>query len=191
MRKGENMKKDAKAKKRDRIINTIMVALILATIIIPIGTVVHNPESRLVQLATKMEERKGNLVDIKEVEKVTIEINTKAPTLPEYKEITDEETGEKVMAQVQVNEPIEPKSTTPPEKPVSKGDYTNPDAPPTYTKEQTKVEQPKKTVNNSTSSSSGGKVYVEGFGYVEKAGKTQVQTGVSDGDINKMIGSMD
>jgi len=32
---------------------------------------------------------------------------------------------------------------------------------------------------------------VEGFGYVEKAGKTQVQTGVSDGDINKMIGSMD
>ena len=76
MRKGENMKKDAKAKKRDRIINTIMVALVLATIIIPIGTVVHNPESRLVQLATKMEERKGNLVDIEEVEKVTIEINT-------------------------------------------------------------------------------------------------------------------
>ena len=46
MRKGENMKKDAKAKKRDRIINTIMVALVLATIIIPIGTVVHNPDSR-------------------------------------------------------------------------------------------------------------------------------------------------
>ena len=191
MRKGENMKKDAKAKKRDRIINTIMVALILATIIIPIGTVVHNPDSRLVQLATKMEESKGNLVDIEEVEKVTIEINPEAPTLPEYKEITDEETGEKVMAPVQVNGPIEPKSKTPPEKPVSKGDYTNPDAPPTYTEEQTKVEQPKKTVNNGSSSSSGGKVYVEGFGYVEKAGKTQVQTGVSDGDINKMIGSMD
>lgn len=185
------MKKDARAKKRDRIINTIMIVMVLATIIIPIGTVVYNPDSKLVQMATKMDENKGQLVDIEDVPKVTIEINTDAPNLPEYKEVTDEETGEKVMAQVQVNEPIEPKSTTPPEKPVSKGDYTNPDAPPTYTEEQTKVEQPKKTVNNGNSSNSGGKVYVEGFGYVEKPGKTKVQTGVSDGDINKMIGSMD
>ena len=185
------MKKDERAKKRDRIINTIMITMIIMAIVIPIGTVIYNPDSKLVQYATRMEENKGTLADIEDVEKVTVEINTEAPKLPEYKEITDDETGEQVMAQVQVNEPIEPKSTTPPEKPVSKGDYTNPDAPPTYTEEQTKIEQPKKTVNNSNSSSSGGKVYVEGFGYVEKAGKTQVQTGVSDGDINKMIGSMD
>lgn len=185
------MKKDARAKKRDRVINIIMVTMILMTIIIPIGTVVHNPDSKLVQFATRNEENGGTLVDIEAVPNVTIDINTEAPNLPEYKEVKDEETGEIVMAQVQVNEPIESKSTTPPEKPVSNGDYTNPDAPPTYTEEQTKVEQPKKTVNNTSSSSSGGKVYVEGFGYVEKAGKTQVQTGVSDGDINKMIGSMD
>ena len=124
---------------------------------------------------------------------VTIDIKTRREVIPEYKEVVDEETGEKIMAEVQVNEPIEPKSTTPPEKPVAAGDYTNPEAPPAYTEKQTKVEEkPKSTVNNSSSSNaSSGKVYVEGFGYVEKAGETRIQTGVSDGDINKMVGSMD
>ena len=36
-----------------------------------------------------------------------------------------------------------------------------------------------------------GKAYVEGFGYVEIGGPTQVITGYSDGDINKMVGTMD
>ena len=122
---------------------------------------------------------------------VSIDIKTEREMVPEHKEVVDEETGEKVMAEVQINEPIEKKPTTPPEKPVSKGDYTNPEAPPTYTEEQTKVEQKKEPVKSSNSNSSDGKVYVEGFGYVEKAGQTKVQTGVSDGDINKMVGSMD
>ena len=130
-------------------------------------------------------------IKIKDVPKVTVEINTERAELPKYKDVVDEDTGEKVMAQVQVNEPIEQKSTKPPEKPVAKGDYTNPEAPPTYTEEQTKVEPKKEPVKSSTSSNTAGKVYIEGFGYVEKAGTTKVQTGVSDGDINKMVGSMD
>ena len=36
-----------------------------------------------------------------------------------------------------------------------------------------------------------GKAYVEGFGYVEIGGPTQVITGYSDGDINKQVGTMD
>jgi len=178
-------------KKRNGIINAIMIPLVLATVAIPIGDVVYNPNSKLIQMATKIEEGKDNLVEIKDVPKVTVEINTERAELPKYKEVVDEDTGEKVMAQVQVNEPIEQKSTKPPEKPVAKGDYTNPEAPPTYTEEQTKVEPKKEPVKSSTSSNTAGKVYIEGFGYVEKAGTTKVQTGVSDGDINKMVGSMD
>ena len=51
-----------------------------------------------------------------------------------------------------------------------------------------------KTVNNSASSSgakNSGKVYVDGFGYVEAGGSTVSVTGSSDGDINKMVGVMD
>ena len=124
---------------------------------------------------------------------VLIDINTKQPEPPEYKEIEDEVTGEIVVAEVQVNEPIEPKNTVPPEKPKAKGTYKNPEKPPEYKKEQIIVEEKPKVVqnNNKTNTASNGKVYVDGFGYVEKAGETKVQTGVSDGDINKMVGSMD
>ena len=65
------MKKDERAKKRDRIINTIMITMILMAIVIPIGTVIYNPDSKLVQYATRMEENKGTLADIEDVEKVT------------------------------------------------------------------------------------------------------------------------
>ena len=126
---------------------------------------------------------------------VLIDINTKQSELPEYKEIKDEVTGEIVVAEVQVNEPIEPKNTVPPEKPKAKGTYKNPEKPPEYKKEQIIVEEKPKVVqsnnNNKTKTASTSKVYVDGFGYVEKAGETKVQTGVSDGDINKMVGSMD
>lgn len=121
---------------------------------------------------------------------VIIDINTEADDVPEYKEIVDEETGETVTAEVQINEPIEQKSTTPPENPKSEESYTNSEKPPTYTKEQTVVEKKTRT-NTANQSSANGKVYVDGFGYVEKAGETKTQTGVSDGDINKMVGSMD
>ena len=39
--------------------------------------------------------------------------------------------------------------------------------------------------------SKGNLVYVEGFGYVEDSGPAQSKTVHSDGDINKMVGTMD
>lgn len=36
-----------------------------------------------------------------------------------------------------------------------------------------------------------GLVYVEGFGYVKDSGPAQGKTVHSDGDINKMVGTMD
>lgn len=124
---------------------------------------------------------------------VTVDINTEREDIPEYREITDEETGETVIAEVQKNEPPETKPTTPPEKPKSEDSYTNPEKPPEYKKEQTVIEKKVETNSetNKKQTSEKGKVYVDGFGYVDKAGETKTQTGVSDGDINKMVGSMD
>lgn len=139
----------------------------------------------------------GTLEPIREREKITdvkVKINTEAIEIPEYREITDTQTGEKVIAEVQVNEPIEKKDTTPPEKPKAEGVNTNPDKPPEYKKEQVVVEKKQQTTPSSkpkNNTASAGKVYVDGFGYVDKAGTTQTQTGVSSGDINKMVGSMD
>ena len=143
------------------------------------------------QEIAKTEQPSAEEQEVAKESAVSIDINTQREVVPEYVEVNDEETGEKVMAEVQVNEPIEVKSTEPPKKPVSNGDYTNPQAPPAYTEEQTKVEVKKETSKNTSANSSAGKVYIEGFGYVDKAGNTKVQTGTSDGDINKMVGSMD
>ncbi len=122
---------------------------------------------------------------------ITVNINEQMQELPEYKEITDEETGETVIAEVQVNEPIGQKSTTPPPKPKADGNYTNPEQAPAYAKEQTVIEEKPQAVKKTNQSVKSGQVYIDGFGYVEKAGQTKTQTGVSDGDINKMVGSMD
>lgn len=124
---------------------------------------------------------------------VKVDIRKTQEDIPEYREITDEETGETVIAEVQKNEPPETKPTTPPEKPKSEDSYTNPEKPPEYKKEQTVVEKKVETNSetNKKQTSEKGKVYVDGFGYVDKAGETKIQTGVSDGDINKMVGSMD
>lgn len=124
---------------------------------------------------------------------VKVDIRKTQEDIPEYREITDEETGETVIAEVQKNEPPETKPTTPPEKPKSEHSYTNPEKPPEYKKEQTVVEKKVETNSetNKKQTSEKGKVYVDGFGYVDKAGETKTQTGVSDGDINKMVGSMD
>lgn len=124
---------------------------------------------------------------------VKVDIRKTQEDIPEYREITDEETGETVIAEVQKNDPPETKPTTPPEKPKSEDSYTNPEKPPEYKKEQTVVEKKVETNSetNKKQTSEKGKVYVDGFGYVDKAGETKTQTGVSDGDINKMVGSMD
>ena len=123
---------------------------------------------------------------------VKVDIRKTQEDIPEYREITDEETGETVIAEVQKNEPPETKPTIPPEKPKSEDSYTNPEKPPEYKKEQTVIEKKVET-NSETNKKQAekGKVYVDGFGYVDKAGETKTQTGVSDGDINKMVGSMD
>lgn len=124
---------------------------------------------------------------------VKVDIRKTQEDIPEYREITDEETGKTAIAEVQKNEPPETKPTTPPEKPKSEDSYTNPEKPPEYKKEQTVVEKKVETNSetNKKQTSEKGKVYVDGFGYVDKAGETKTQTGVSDGDINKMVGSMD
>lgn len=124
---------------------------------------------------------------------VKVDIRKTQEDILEYREITDEETGETVIAEVQKNEPPETKPTIPPEKPKSEDSYTNPEKPPEYKKEQTVVEKKVETNSetNKKQTSEKGKVYVDGFGYVDKAGETKTQTGVSDGDINKMVGTMD
>ena len=124
---------------------------------------------------------------------VKVDIRKTQEDIPEYREITDEETGETVIAEVQKNEPPETKPTIPPEKPKSEDSYTNPEKPPEYKKEQTVVEKKveRNSETNKKQTSEKGKVYVDGFGYVDKAGETKTQTGVSDGDINKMVGTMD
>ena len=124
---------------------------------------------------------------------VKVDIRKTQEDIPEYREITDEETGETVIAEVQKNEPPETKPTIPPEKPKSEDSYTNPEKPPEYKKEQTVIEKKVETNSetNKKQTSEKGKAYVDGFGYVDKAGETKTQTGVSDGDINKMVGSMD
>ena len=173
-----------KKKTKIALITTVTIVALAA-----IGVMIYqgNPPdmSNLVAIENREETEKPEVV---------IDIRTEREKAPEYKEIVDDESGEKVMAEVQINEPIEKKPTTPPEKPKSEGSYTNPEQPPTYTKEQTVIEEKPKnnvTSNSNKNQASSGKVYIDGFGYVEKAGQTKTQTGVSNGDINKMVGSMD
>lgn len=166
-----------------------LITVVTLAVLTAVGVMIYqgNPPdmSKLVAIENKEESKEPEVV---------IDIRTEREKAPEYKEIVDEETGDKVMAEVQINEPIEQKPATPPEKPKSEGSYTNHEQPPTYTKEQTVIEEKPKnnvTPNSNKNQSSSGKVYIEGFGYVEKAGQTKTQTGVSNGDINKMVGSMD
>lgn len=125
-----------------------------------------------------------------EEQEVVVKINENIEVPKVYTTIVDE-SGEEVVAEVQENAPPEEKPVAPTEKPQATGSYTNPEAPPTYTKEQTvKEEKPKQQVTQNTLGG-GSKAYIEGFGYVTQGGSTQTKTGQSTGDINKMVGSMD
>lgn len=172
-------------KKKTKIALTVIIGILIAGIT---GVLIYRGNPPDVSSPTITEKQPES-----KTPEVVIDINTERADVPEYKEIVDEETGKTVIAEVQVNEPIEQKSTTPPEKPKAEGSYTNPEQPPTYKEEQTVIEEKPKTntSSNQSQSAESGKVYIEGFGYVEKAGETKTQTGVSDGDINKMVGSMD
>lgn len=172
-------------KKKTRIV-LIGTAVILLSVISGVVVYQNTIPDKPPEIITENELEKSN-------SNVTVDINTEREDIPEYREITDEETGKTVIAEVQKNEPPETKPTSPPEKPKSEDSYTNPEKPPEYKKEQTVVEKKVETNSeiNKKQTSEKGKVYVDGFGYVDKAGETKTQTGVSDGDINKMVGSMD
>ena len=172
-----------KKKTRIVLIGTAVILLsVISGVVVYQNTIPNKPPETITE--NEMEKSNSN---------VTVDINTEREDIPEYREITDEDTGETVIAEVQKNEPPETKPTTPPEKPKSEDSYTNPEKPPEYKKEQTVVEKNVETNSetNKKQTSEKGKVYVDGFGYVDKAGETKTQTGVSDGDINKMVGSMD
>lgn len=125
-----------------------------------------------------------------EEREVVVKINENIEVPKVYETIVDE-SGNEVVAEVQENAPPEKKPEAPKEKPKSSESYTNPDVPPTYTKEQTVIEEkPKQQVSQNTSGG-GSKVYIDGFGYVEQGSSTQTKTGQSTGDINKMVGTMD
>lgn len=172
-------------KKKTRIV-LIGTAVILLSVISGVVVYQNTIPNKPPETITENETEKLN-------SNVTVDINTEREDIPEYREITDEDTGETVIAEVQKNDPPEAKPTTPPEKPKSEDSYTNPEKPPEYKKEQAVIEKKVETNSetNKKQTSEKGKVYVDGFGYVDKAGETKTQTGVSDGDINKMVGSMD
>ena len=172
-----------KKKTRIVLIGTAVILLsVISGVVVYQNTIPNKPQETI----TENETEKLN-------SNVSVDINTEREDIPEYREITDEDTGETVIAEVQKNEPPETKPTTPPEKPKFEDSYTNPEKPPEYKKEQTVIEKKVETNSetNKKQTSEKGKVYVDGFGYVDKAGETKTQTGVSDGDINKMVGSMD
>ena len=172
-----------KKKARIVLIGTAVILLsVISGVVVYQNTIPNKPPETI----TENETEKLN-------SNVTVDINTEREDIPECREITDEDTGETVIAEVQKNDLPETKPTTPPEKPKSEDSYTNPEKPPEYKKEQTVVEKKVETNSetNKKQTSEKGKVYVDGFGYVDKAGETKTQTGVSDGDINKMVGSMD
>lgn len=177
-------------KKKTKIIAVTAVFVIIAGV--GIKLFIPNAPNNNEMLISKTE-------DAEPTKEVVVSINPYTEPPKVYEEITDEDTGETVTAEVQENVPPQAKAEKPKEKPTAKGDYTNPEAPPVYTEQQTVVkETPKqnstKTVNNTASSSgakNSGKVYVDGFGYVEAGGSTVSVTGSSDGDINKMVGVMD
>ncbi len=167
-------------KKRTAIITTVVAV----TLVCASGVWYFTRPTDTTQIATESGKES-------EEQEVVVKINENIEVPKVYTTIVDE-SGEEVVAEVQENAPPEKKPEAPKEKPQATGSYTNPDAPPTYTKEQTvKEEKPKQQQVSQNTSGGGSKVYIEGFGYVTQGGSTQTKTGQSTGDINKMVGSMD
>lgn len=162
----------------------VIIGTVAAIALVCAGGVWHfTRQPHTTQIATEVGEES-------EEQEVVVKINENIEVPKVYETIVDE-SGNEVVAEVQENVPPEKKSEPPAEKPKTSGSYTNPDAPPSYTKEQTVIEEkPKQQVSQDTSGG-GSKVYIDGFGYVERGGNTQTKTGQSTGDINKTVGSMD
>lgn len=166
-------------KKKTIIISTIaVIALVCAG-----GVWYFTSQPHTAQIATEAGEES-------EEQEVVVKINENIEVPKVYETIVDE-SGNEAVAEVQENAPPEKKPEAPTEKPKSSGSYANPDSPPTYTKEQTVIEEKPKQQVNKGASGGGSKVYIDGFGYVEQGSNTQTKTGQSTGDINKMVGTMD
>ena len=173
-------------KKQTTVLVTAAAGIAVLGITLYIG--LHRPPPETADMPPVSAESEGTAGE------VIVSIHPAVDVPKAYEEIVDEETGETVMAEVQENVPPQPKPTAPPEKPKANGCYTNPEAPPTYTEEQTVItEEAKQPISQSTNQTgeNDGKAYVEGFGYVDVGGSTKSVTGASDGDINKMVGVMD
>lgn len=178
-----------KMKKSTKIIGGIVTIAAIAGVVL-MTTSFHTPPKKIAKTDETIEE---------ESKEISVSINTEEQDVKKYEPIVDVETGEEVIAEVQENVPPEPKPEPPKEAPKASGDYKNPNSPPTYTKEQTHVEttannesaKQTQTPKNGTKQPNGNKVYVEGFGYVEDSGPAQGKVVHSDGDINKMVGTMD
>lgn len=126
-------------------------------------------------------------------EPITVNIDSSEPSLmPEPTTEVIYET-EKSIPQEQENVPIPKKPTEKPKPPKATGSYTKPDSHPTYNEQDTVKEPAKETPPpvNESSETANGKIYVEGFGYIEIGGPNQGKIVDSDGDINKQVGSMD
>ncbi len=91
---------------------------------------------------------------------------------------------------VQENVPIPPKPTPPAKKPKAPGAYIDHGAPPAYDPKDT-VKETQKSPPGNNNPNIGNKVYVEGFGYIESSGENHGAVADSNGDINKMVGTMD
>ena len=94
-----------------------------------------------------------------EEQEVVVKINENIEVPKVYETIVDE-SGNEVVAEVQENAPPEKKTEAPKEKPKSSESYTNPDAPPTYTKEQTVIEGKLKQQVSQNASGGSSKVYI-------------------------------
>ena len=163
------------------------IALVCAS-----GVWYFTSQPRTTRIATEVgEESEEQEVVVKINENIDVPIINENIEVPKIYETIVDESGADVAAEVQEHAPPEKKPEVPPEKPKASGSCTNPDAPPTYTKEQTVIEEKPKQRVSQNISGGGSKVYIDGFGCVEQGSSAQAKAGQSTGDITKMVGSMD
>lgn len=126
-------------------------------------------------------------------------MQSEAPDESQEKIETDEQSEEYPKQTQQSDGSVEIEFTAPPaekpeaptEKPTADGDYTNPDAPPTYEPEETNPpETPKEEDVQSGDQSSDGKVYDKVFGWVTPGGVDQTPID-NEGDPDNIVGNMD
>ena len=125
------------------------------------------------------------ITDTKPDTTVSTATDTTVPATPNV--VLDAEKG----GDVEVNLSEIEKETTPPKPPAVKDEVqlTNPDKKPEYEETDTKIPQDSGTPKNGDKKD--GKIYIEGFGWVDgDGGESKGEVVDSDGDINKQVGIM-